>query len=157
MHATLSRSVLSRTRLIPLLVFGALFLTAAAPAAVHAQSFKVSLTQIKASNTQTPSFDKRIKAFERQLKQYPYNTFKLASNATKSGQNGQTIEFPLDGGGKLQVTPTASGDRVAVRIVVYRGGRQILQTTLKLKRGGTGIVSTPLAGGARLFLPITVR
>jgi len=137
-------------------VVAALCVTGLFAASANAQVVSVHVVQVRASNEGGESVDPTLGALGERLKQtYPYRNYKRVGSSTESGAVGASLHFALMGGMALTLDIQAYEEpMVSMRAAVTRGQEQLVGTNLKVRKGGTVIISVPL-GADKLILAIT--
>src|SRR5260370_5768982 len=86
---------------------------------------------------------------------FSFTTYSLVNSQEGDTECGKMIAFTIPGGKILHVQPRAvDGDMIAMEIVLFDGTRPMMTTDLKLKNGGTLIVSGPRYEQGMMFISI---
>jgi hypothetical protein len=114
---------------------------------VNAQEIKVRVIQVRASNTGKEEVDPSLGSLGERLKrQYRFRNFKKEGTSYQSGKLGDTLNFPLIGGLTLTLVLNGYEDpMISMRATVRRTGTPIMSTDLRVKNGGSMIISAPMA------------
>ncbi len=122
-----------------------------------AETVSVHVVQVRASNEGGEFVDPLLAGLGERLKrQYPgYHSYKRVGSDSQSGAQGEALHYTLWGERTLTLTVTAvEGDQVSMKVEALRGRETIVNTTLKVRKGGTFLIAVPL-GGDKLILAIT--
>ena len=134
-----------------------LLLTAALPAEA-ADTVTVDVGAVYASNEGT-SIDPALGTIRgKLLSMFNYTSYRMLDRKRRSLSVGETGEFELPGGRSMRATPLpAQGDKVRLSIRISEGQRNLLTTTLGLRRGGMVLVGGPPHQSGVLILIISAE
>ena len=120
-----------------------LLLTAALPAEA-ADTVTVDVGAVYASNEGT-SIDPALGTIRTKLRSmFNYTSYRMLDRKRRTLSVGETGEFELPGGRSMRATPLpAQGDKVRLSIRISEGPKNLLTTTLGLRRGGMVLVGGP--------------
>ena len=140
----------------------ALLLAAVTTPAEGAGTIAIQLTQVMATDPGAgpQSFDASLGELKAQLEKHRYRTFKAAGSEKKDCGEGEAASFALsEPGYSVSATPSGSKGMIALDLSMKDGkGKEVMKSTIKIKDGGTTIVTKELDGKpACLFLVFTVK
>lgn len=136
-------------------------LAAVGLSAAPAAALTVNSLAIVGSNDNA-GVDSRIPASVREaLKTFPYDSYRLAGQASRSAALNQEVTLPLHGPFTLKVTPlkaTGSGDgrRIELQVRIVKGAERILDLTVALRPGRWCLLGGPSANGGVLIVALAV-
>ena len=123
----------------------------------------IQLTQVLATDPGPgpKNFDPALNELRAQLEKYNYRTFKSAGSERRDCGDGEEAAFNLsaESGFSARVKPGGAG-MIQLDILVKRDAdsKEVLKTTIKVKDGGTTIVSKELENKqGTLFLVFTAK
>src|SRR5512143_2478865 len=125
-------------------LFILLLLLLAAVSSEAANTVSVDVGAVYASNEGT-SIDPALGTIRgKLLSMFNYTSYRMLDRKRRSLSVGQTGEFERPGGRSMRATPLpAQGDKVRLSIRISEGQRNLLTTTLGLRRGGMVLVGGP--------------
>ena len=128
----------------PALFFLSLLLLFAAVPSVAADTVTVDVGAVYASNEGT-SIDPALGTIRTKLRSmFNYTSYRMLDRKRRTLSVGETGEFELPGGRSMRATPLpAQGDKVRLSIRISEGPKNLLTTTLGLRRGGMVLVGGP--------------
>jgi hypothetical protein len=138
-------------------VFLFLLLLAAVPSEA-ADTVAVDVGAVYASNEGT-SVDPALGTIRGKLhSMFNYTSYRMLDRKRRSLAVGEVGEFELPGRRTMRATPLpASGDKVRLSIQISEGQRNLLTTTLGLRRGGMVLVGGPSYQSGVLILLISAE
>jgi hypothetical protein len=141
----------------PLLFFLLLPLLAAGPSEA-ADTVTVDVGAVYASN-EGASIDPALGTIREKLRSmFNYTSYRMLDRKRRSLSVGETGEFELPGRRMMRATPLpAQGDKVRLSIRISDGPRNLLTTTLGLRRGGMVLVGGPSHQDGVLILLISAE
>src|SRR5512135_1135396 len=142
----------------PALFFLLLLLLFAAVPSEAAATVTVDVGAVYASNEGT-SIDPALGTIRgKLLSMFNYTSYRMLDRKRRTLSVGETGEFELPGGRSMRATPlTAQGDKVRLSIRISEGQRNLLTTTLGLRRGGMVLVGGPPHQSGVLILIISAE
>ena len=142
----------------PALFFLSLLLLFAAVPSVAADTVTVDVGAVYASNEGT-SIDPALGTIRgKLLSMFNYTSYRMLDRKRRSLSVGETGEFELPGGRSMRATPLpAQGDKVRLSIRISEGQKNLLTTTLGLRRGGMVLVGGPPHQSGVLILIISAE
>ena len=134
-----------------------LLLTAALPAEA-ADTVTVDVGAVYASN-EGASIDPALGTIREKLRSmFNYTSYRMLDRKRRSLSTGETGEFELPGRRTMRATLLpAQGDKVRLSIRISDGPRNLLTTTLGLRRGGMVLVGGPSHQAGVLILLISAE
>jgi len=134
-----------------------LLLLAAVPSEA-AETVTVDVGAVYASN-EGASIDPALGTIRGKLQSmFNYTSYRMLDRKRRSLSVGETGEFELPGRRTLRATPLpAQGDKVRLSIRISDGPRNLLTTTLGLRRGGMVLVGGPSHQSGVLILLISAE
>jgi len=134
-----------------------LLLLAAVPSEA-AETVAVDVGAVYASN-EGASIDPALGTIRGKLQSmFNYTSYRMLDRKRRSLSVGETGEFELPGRRTLRATPLpAQGDKVRLSIRISDGPRNLLTTTLGLRRGGMVLVGGPSHQSGVLILLISAE
>jgi len=134
-----------------------LLLLAAVPSEA-ADTVTVDVGAVYASNEGT-SIDPALGMIRGKLhSMFNYTSYRMLDRKRRSLSVGETGEFELPDRRSMQATPLpARGDKVRLSIRISEGSRNLLTTTLGLRRGGMVLVGGPPHQAGVLILIISAE
>jgi hypothetical protein len=134
-----------------------LLLIAAVPSEA-ADTVIVDVGAVYASNEGT-SVDTALGTIRGKLhSMFNYTSYRMLDRKSRSLAVGETGEFELPGRRTMRATPLpARGDKVRLSIQISEGPRNLLTTTLGLRRGGMVLVGGPAYQSGVLILLISAE
>ena len=135
-----------------------LLLLAAGPSSEAADTVTVDVGAVYASNEGT-SIDPALGTIRgKLLSMFNYTSYRMLDRKRRSLSVGETGEFELPGGRSMRATPLpAQGDKVRLSIRISEGQKNLLTTTLGLRRGGMVLVGGPPHQSGVLILIISAE
>lgn len=89
---------------------------------------------------------------------FNYSSYRMVDRLNRTLSVGETGEFGLPGNRSMRVTPVpAKGNKVRLAVQIMEGERNLLSTTLGLKRGGMVLVGGPSYQKGVLILIISAE
>jgi len=142
----------------PALFFLLLLLLPAAGPSEAADTVTVDVGAVYASN-EGASIDPALGTIRGKLQSmFNYTSYRMLDRKRRSLSVGETGEFELPGRRTLRATPLpAQGDKVRLSIRISDGPRNLLTTTLGLRRGGMVLVGGPSHQSGVLILLISAE
>ncbi len=136
----------------------ALLLFAHTVVASPASPVAVDVGVVLASNEGT-TMDPALSSIRNQLQSmFTYSSYRMVDRLGRTLNVGETGDFKLPGNRSMRVTPVPSeGTRVRLAVQIMEGDRNILTTTLGLKRGGMVLVAGPTYQKGVLILIISAE
>jgi len=124
--------------------------------AASAQQVTVTVIQVRASNEGEKHVDPALGGLGKRLQRtYPYKNYKLVGSQTLAGKIGGKLNFALQGGMAMALGLTGYvAPMVSMRVVVTRGGTQVMNSDLRVGSRRPLILSFPW-GVNRLIVVIT--
>jgi len=118
----------------------------------------VDVGVVLASNEGT-TMDPALSSIGNQLQSmFTYSSYRMVDRLGRTLNVGETGEFGLPGNRSMRVTPIPSeGSKVRLAVQIMEGDRNILTTTLGLKRGGMVLVGGPAYQKGVLILIISAK
>ena len=140
-----------------LLFFLLLFLLAAVPSEAD-DTVSVEVGSVYASN-EGSSIDPALGTIRGKLhSMFSYTSYRMLDRKRRSLSVGEAGEFELPGHRTMRATPRpARGDKVRLYIQISDGPRNLLTTTIGLRRGGMVLVGGPTHGAGVLILIISAE
>jgi hypothetical protein len=134
-----------------------LLLLAAVPSGA-ADTVTVDVGSVYASNDGT-SIDPALGTIREKLhSMFNYTSYRMLDRKRRSLSIGEAGEFTLPGQRTMRATPLpARGDKVRLSIQISDGPRNLLTTTLGLRRGGMVLVGGPSHQAGVLILLISAE
>ena len=128
----------------PALLFLLLLLLFNAVPSGAADTVVVDVASVYASNEGT-SIDPALGTIRTKLRSmFNYTSYRMLDRKRRTLSVGETGEFELPGGRSMRATPLpAQGDKVRLSIRISEGPKNLLTTTLGLRRGGMVLVGGP--------------
>ena len=104
----------------------------------------VDVGVVLASNEGT-TMDPALSSIQNQLRSmFTYSSYRMLDRLKRTLNEGETGDFVLPGNRSMRVTPVPSeGTKVRLAVQIMEGERNLLTTTLGLKRGGMVLVGGP--------------
>jgi hypothetical protein len=135
-----------------------LLLLAAAVPSEAADTVAVDVGAVYASNEGT-SIDPALGTIRGKLhSMFNYTSYRMLDRKRRILSVGETGEFELPGRRAMRATPLpARGDKVRLSIQISDGPRNLLTTTLGLRRGGMVLVGGPSHESGVLILIISAE
>ncbi len=142
----------------PLLYFSLLLLLLVAVPCEAADTVTVDVGAVYASNHGT-SIDPALAEIRGKLRSmFNYTSYRMVDRKRRSLSVGETGEFELPDQRSMRATPLpARGDKVRLFIRISEGPRNLLTTTLGLRRGGMVLVGGPPHQSGVLILIISAE
>ena len=142
----------------PALLFLLLLLLLAAVPSEAANTVTVDVGAVYASNEGT-SIDPALGMIRGKLRSmFNYTSYRMLDRKRRSLSVGETGEFELPDRRTMRATPLpARGDKVRLSIQISEGTRNLLTTTLGLRRGGMVLVGGPPHQAGVLILIISAE
>ena len=142
----------------PALAFLLLLLLLAAVRAEAADTVTVDVGSVYASNEGT-SVDPALGTIRGKLRSmFNYTSYRMLDRKRRALSVGETGEFELPGRRAMRATPLPSrGEKVRLSIRISDGPRNLLTTTLGLRRGGMVLVGGPSHEAGVLILVISAE
>ena len=139
-------------------LFFLLFLLLAAVPSGAADTVSVDVGAVYASNEGT-SIDPALGTIRGKLhSMFNYTSYRMLDRKRRSLSVGETGEFELPGRRTMRATALpAQGDKVRLSIQISDGPRNLLTTTLGLRRGGMVLVGGPTHQAGVLILLISAE
>jgi len=134
-----------------------LLLLAAVPSEA-ADPVTVDVGAVYASNEGT-SIDPALGTIQGKLRSmFTYTSYRMLDRKRRALSVGEAGEFDLPGRRTMRATPLpAQGDKVRLSIQISEGQRNLLTTTLGLRRGGMVLVGGPPHRSGVLILIISAE
>lgn len=141
----------------PALFIVLLLLIAAVPS-VAADTVAVDVGSVYASNEGT-SIDPALGTIRGKLhSMFNYTSYRMLDRKRRSLSVGETGEFELPGRRTMRATPlSVHGDKVRLSVQISDGPRNLLTTTLGLRRGGMVLVGGPSHQAGVLILILSAE
>ncbi len=145
-------------RCLPAIVCLALLLSASLVVASPDDPVAVDVGVVLASNEGT-TMDPALSSIRSQLQSmFTYSSYRMVDRLNRTLNVGETGDFGLPGNRSMRVTPVPSGgDKVRLAVQIMEGDRNVLTTTLGLKRGGMVLVGGPAYQKGVLILIISAK
>lgn len=126
-----------------------LLMLAAATAAASQAPVTVDLGVVLATN-EGSTLDPALSAIRGKLaSMFHYSSYRMLDRRKRSLAVGDTGDFPLPGSRSMRVTPvSAAGDKVRLAVQVMEGRKNLVTTTLALRRGGMVLLAVPREGSS---------
>ena len=142
----------------PTLAFLLLLLLLAAVRSEAADTVTVDVGSVYASNEGT-SVDPALGTIRGKLRSmFNYTSYRMLDRKRRALSVGETGEFELPGRRAMRATPLPSrGEKVRLSIRISDGPRNLLTTTLGLRRGGMVLVGGPSHEAGVLILVISAE
>jgi hypothetical protein len=142
----------------PALLFLLLLLLLAAVPSEAAETVSVDVGAVYASNEGT-SIDPALGAIRGKLRSmFNYTSYRMLDRKRRTLAVGEAGEFDLPGRRTMRATLLPGrGDKVRLSIRISEGPRQLLDTTLGLRRGGMVLVGGPTHQAGVLILIISAE
>ena len=142
----------------PALSFLLLLLLLAAVPSEAADTVTVEVGSVYASNEGT-SIDPALGTIRGKLRSmFNYTSYRMLDRKRRSLSLGEAGEFELPGRRTMRATPLpARGDKVRLSVQISEGSRNLLTTTLGLRRGGMVLVGGPSHRAGVLILIISAE
>jgi len=142
----------------PALSFLLILLLLAAVPSEAADAVSVDVGSVYASNEGT-SIDPALGTIREKLhSMFSYTSYRMLDRKRRSLAVGEAGEFELPGRRTMRATPLPSrGDKVRLSVQISDGPRNLLTTTLGLRRGGMVLVGGPSHQAGVLILIISAE
>ena len=142
----------------PVLSFFLLLSLLAAVPSEAADKVSVEVGAVYASNEGT-SIDPALGTIRGKLQSmFNYTSYRMLDRKRRALLVGEAGEFELPGRRTMRATPLpAQGDKVRLSVQISDGPRQLLTTTLGLRRGGMVLVGGPSHQAGVLILIISAE
>jgi len=142
---------------LPFLALLLLALLAAVPSGA-AEPVAVDVAAVYASNDGT-SIDPALGTIRGKLRSmFNYTSYRMLDRKRRSLSVGETGEFELPGRRTMRATSLpAQGDKVRLSVQISEGPKNLLTTTLGLRRGGMVLVGGPSHQAGVLILIISAE
>ncbi|HEX2719387.1 MAG TPA: hypothetical protein VHM71_00425 [Candidatus Deferrimicrobium sp.] len=142
----------------PALSFLLLLLLLAAVPSEAADTVTVDVGAVYASNEGT-SIDPALGTIRGKLRSmFNYTSYRMLDRKRRSLSLGEAGEFELPGQRTMRATPLpAREDKVRLSVQISEGSRNLLTTTLGLRRGGMVLVGGPSHRAGVLILIISAE
>jgi len=143
---------------LPAIVCVALLLFAHIVVASPDSPVAVDVGVVLASNEGT-TMDPALSSIRNQLQSmFTYSSYRMVDRLSRTLNVGETGDFGLPGNRSMRVTPAPSeGTKVRLAVQIMEEDRNILTTTLGLKRGGMVLVGGPAYQKGVLILIISAE
>ncbi len=102
--------------------------------------------------------DPKLESLEKHLEFLRYDNFKVLDTHRSPVVMGKATSFEIEGGRKVNITLLEKNDtEVKLRVQMFKEGKKLVDTTVRVKRGSTFVVAGPKYKGGMLLLPITAN
>jgi hypothetical protein len=102
--------------------------------------------------------DPKLAKLEKHLEFLRYDNFSVLDTQRSPVVTGKSTSFAIEGGRKVTVNLLEKNeDEVRLRVQMFKDGKKLVDTTVRVKRGSTFVVAGPKYKGGILLLPITAN
>lgn len=164
-------------RFLSIALLALLGLGVTAPGTAHADPPKAGKAQVKqgkakANQTGTVNVqlmvvhakegdayvDPKLAKLEKHLEFLRYDNFTVLDTQRSPVVSGKATSFAIEGGRKVTINLLEKNDKeVRLRVQMFKEGKKLVDTTVRVKRGSTFVVAGPKYKGGILLLPITAN
>lgn len=136
-------------------VIGLLFFSGSTHRAAAKDNVEVVVKTIQASS-ESGYLDPRLSPLIEELQSvFRYSSYRLLSEDAMTLRKGQIGRVGLPGSRVLRITPKGlANGRIALKLQISKGGKQIFQTQVQLLNRGSIIVGGPQHGAGTLLFRI---
>lgn len=101
--------------------------------------------------------DPRLRDLQRQLQMMKYTGYQILSTHDAQLGDGQSTSFQIEGGRKVEIKILSrDAEEAKVQIEMYKGSEKKIDTTIRIHRNRTILISGPKYQEGELILPISV-
>jgi len=105
-----------------------------------------------------PYVDPKLSRLEKHLEFLRYDNFSVLDTQRSPVVSGKATSFSIEGGRKVTINLLEKNEKeVRLRVQMFKEGKKLVDTTVRVKRGSTFVVAGPKYKGGMLLLPITAN
>jgi len=126
-------------------------------AKAKAPAVNVQLMVVHASEGEA-YVDPQLERLEKHLQFLRYDNYRVLDVHRSPVVKGKTTTFAIEGGRKVSIDLLEKNkEEVRLRVQMFKDGKKLVDTTVRVKRGSTFVVAGPKHKGGILLLPITAN
>ncbi len=102
--------------------------------------------------------DPQLERLEPHLQFLRYDNYQVLDVHRSPVVKGKTTSFAIEGGRKVSIDLLEKNQQeVRLRVQMFKDGKKLVDTTVRIKRGSTFVVAGPKHKGGILLLPLTAN